>query len=289
MSLTLEQAFQILEVPSTATWEDVRQAYREMVKVWHPDRFQEDAKFQARATKKIQDINAAYQILEKHFESPQPIQSTASPKTADEMFNRWADDKQRQSQSNASIPAGQSFPKFTTLEDLARYFSFNLPYYVYPCHLERSNNQEITPKKAVRISIIAVAVVGALTWLLDLPSNLMVVVITIAFSLMVVEWLCKKLTLPDALIFTQLGVTIVEGINRNDNFFTATIGHTYLYEHLSNLKWDEEEVSFIAINSIKFTFKPTRKEALTVPDTKWFKHGVYSTAHVIAHFQKCSQ
>lgn len=284
MSLSIEQAFQTLEIPSTATWEEVRQAYRELVKVWHPDRFQEDAKFQSRATKKIQDINAAYRILEQHFESPQPSPSV-TPKPADEMSEQRVDDKQRQSQS-ASIPAGQAFPNFTSLEHLARYFSFNLPYHVYPCRIRRSNNTELTPDRLSRISINVLLAVILITVVLKLPPNLLFVCAVIAGALKVVELYGKHYEPPDALIFTELGVCMVEGISRKAGYYTATVGHTFLYEHLSGMKWNDEEISFVTINGLRFGFTPTSKEALTVPDTKWFKEGVFSATHVLARFKQ---
>jgi hypothetical protein len=280
MSLTLEQAFQILEVPPTATWDEVRQAYREMVKVWHPDRFHDDAKFQARATKKAQDINAAYQILEQHFQSPPP----ASSQKADEMFEQWTKDSQRPTAQATPTPADH-FPNFATLDDLVKYFSLGLQYHVYPCRIERSNNKELNPERMVRYAIFAVVVVGALTWLFGLPNNLLIVTATIAGTLMAVEWLCGKLAIPDALILTEIGVTMVEGIRSVGSQYTATTCHTFLYEHLREVKWNEEEISFRTVTGLRFSFRPTRKEALTVPDTNCFKVNVYSTAHVIARFQ----
>ncbi len=79
MSFTTEQAFNILELPSTATWEEVRQAYREMVKVWHPDRFPNDEKFKQRATRKIQDINTAYKLLEVHLKHQSAAKHSPPP------------------------------------------------------------------------------------------------------------------------------------------------------------------------------------------------------------------
>ncbi len=40
----------------------MKQAYRELLKVWHPDRFP-DAKFQKRATEKTKALNEGYQKI----------------------------------------------------------------------------------------------------------------------------------------------------------------------------------------------------------------------------------
>ncbi len=59
----LDDYYDALEVPRGASPEAVRQSYKELVKVWHPDRFGSDEKLRARATTKLQEINAAYEKL----------------------------------------------------------------------------------------------------------------------------------------------------------------------------------------------------------------------------------
>ena len=53
-----------------ASREDVKKAYRDLSKVWHPDRFAEDPTLQRKAGEKLQAINDAYQHLESY--EPQP-------------------------------------------------------------------------------------------------------------------------------------------------------------------------------------------------------------------------
>jgi hypothetical protein len=48
-----------------ATWEEVRQAYLDLVRVWHPDRFQPDARFRHKAEQRLPTINEAYFTLKK--------------------------------------------------------------------------------------------------------------------------------------------------------------------------------------------------------------------------------
>jgi hypothetical protein len=52
-----------LEVPPDATPEQIRAAWRELTKVWHPDRFGNDEKLRRRAEEKLKEINRAYEIL----------------------------------------------------------------------------------------------------------------------------------------------------------------------------------------------------------------------------------
>jgi hypothetical protein len=56
-------ALQVLELPPHATAEQIKAAYHLLVKVWHPDRFPNDAKLKAAAEEKLKAINSAYRSL----------------------------------------------------------------------------------------------------------------------------------------------------------------------------------------------------------------------------------
>lgn len=64
----LERNFKALDLTSSASYEQVKNSYRELVKVWHPDRFGNDAKLKLRANEKLIEINQAYEELKQHFE-----------------------------------------------------------------------------------------------------------------------------------------------------------------------------------------------------------------------------
>ncbi len=60
---TLDECYRALDLAPGASVEQIRGAYKELVKVWHPDRFGQDEKLRERATRKLQQINAAYEKL----------------------------------------------------------------------------------------------------------------------------------------------------------------------------------------------------------------------------------
>jgi hypothetical protein len=64
-----EECYRILEVPPDATPEQIRSAWRELTKVWHPDRFGNDEKLRRRAEEKLKEINRAYETLKEGRES----------------------------------------------------------------------------------------------------------------------------------------------------------------------------------------------------------------------------
>jgi TonB family protein len=53
----------ILEIDPGASFEEIRQAYLDQTKVWHPDRFSNDVELRKKAEEKFKRINLAYQRL----------------------------------------------------------------------------------------------------------------------------------------------------------------------------------------------------------------------------------
>jgi len=60
-------AFMILECEPGCSMEEIRASFRQMVKVWHPDRFPNDPKLQHKATEKLKLINEAYDLLKQVY------------------------------------------------------------------------------------------------------------------------------------------------------------------------------------------------------------------------------
>src|ERR1035441_2159003 len=59
MTDEIEECYRLFELEPGAGAEAVKQAYHELLKVWHPDRFP-DTKLQKRATEKAKALNKAY-------------------------------------------------------------------------------------------------------------------------------------------------------------------------------------------------------------------------------------
>lgn len=58
------RCYEILELKPDASQEEIKQAYRDLVKVWHPDRFSHDPRLQQKAQEKLKEINEAYEQLQ---------------------------------------------------------------------------------------------------------------------------------------------------------------------------------------------------------------------------------
>jgi DnaJ-domain-containing protein 1 len=59
----INRCVEILGLKPGALQEEVNQAYRDMVNVWHPDRFEGNPRLQKKAEEKMKEINAAYEYI----------------------------------------------------------------------------------------------------------------------------------------------------------------------------------------------------------------------------------
>jgi hypothetical protein len=86
----LEQAYEILEISSDASVDEIKQAFRELAQIWHPDRYAYNPRLQQKAESKFKDINFAYQKLMEHFAestldySSEPFQDESQTSASDD-------------------------------------------------------------------------------------------------------------------------------------------------------------------------------------------------------------
>jgi len=80
---SVEQCLQILGVTRDATPEQIRLAYRDLVRSWHPDHFAHNQRLQQKAEEKLKEINEAYAQIQSTFlyaesRQTQPTSDTAT-------------------------------------------------------------------------------------------------------------------------------------------------------------------------------------------------------------------
>jgi DnaJ-class molecular chaperone len=76
-TMNLKQCFDILELDYDASLEEAKQAYKDIVNVWHPDRFSHSPRLKEKAEKKLKEINVAYARVVSYLSS----KAEAKPKT----------------------------------------------------------------------------------------------------------------------------------------------------------------------------------------------------------------
>jgi GUN4-like/DnaJ domain len=79
--------YQVLELEVGASLAEIKQAYRNLAKVWHPDRFVGDAVLQQQARAKFQSINTAYEFLKSERSTVMPPQVAATGDRSETNFS----------------------------------------------------------------------------------------------------------------------------------------------------------------------------------------------------------
>jgi preprotein translocase subunit Sec63 len=69
--MNLQRCLKILELKTADSLQEAKQAYKDLVRVWHPDRFEKNQRLKQKADKKLREINLAYNYLRSHIESNQ--------------------------------------------------------------------------------------------------------------------------------------------------------------------------------------------------------------------------
>ena len=55
----IDKYYEILGLNLGASEEEIKQAYRDLVNVWHPDRFSDNERLEEKASEKLKEINIA--------------------------------------------------------------------------------------------------------------------------------------------------------------------------------------------------------------------------------------
>jgi len=88
MQVATAEAYRTLDLQPGADLGLVRQAYRVLVKVWHPDRFANDPKLQAISDEKLKDINASYDAVVAYLASGSEAKQAPGPSHRSRPRNR---------------------------------------------------------------------------------------------------------------------------------------------------------------------------------------------------------
>jgi hypothetical protein len=75
---SVKDALSLLGLTPGASWDEVNGAYRDLVRVWHPDRFQGDARLIKKANEQTVLLNSAIQKLRDEYQPEQPQPRPAS-------------------------------------------------------------------------------------------------------------------------------------------------------------------------------------------------------------------
>jgi len=65
--MLLQDCYVTLEIDENASIKEVKQAYRDLVSIWHPDKYMHNPRLHKKAEEKIKGINLAYETLQLYY------------------------------------------------------------------------------------------------------------------------------------------------------------------------------------------------------------------------------
>lgn len=72
--MNIRKCYEILELDQDASLPEIRQAYLDLVNVWHPDRFIQNPRLREKAENKLRNINTAYERLTEYLSGAAEVQ-----------------------------------------------------------------------------------------------------------------------------------------------------------------------------------------------------------------------
>jgi curved DNA-binding protein CbpA len=97
----------VLDLEPGVSWQQVKDRYRFLAKVWHPDRFGSDGRARARAEKQFKTVNEAYQWLLEHRSTIDSLAENPQPEGTDEESHEQEPEPQPEPRRHRPRPAKQ--------------------------------------------------------------------------------------------------------------------------------------------------------------------------------------
>lgn len=111
----MKNSFEILGLKPGASPEEIKQAYRDLVRVWHPDRYAHDPRLQDKVQEKLKEINEAFEKIRK-YQSSYSKESQEGQRRGYQAEQKSHDESsQGQQKSKESKPAERSSSFFKNL------------------------------------------------------------------------------------------------------------------------------------------------------------------------------
>ncbi len=121
----LHRYYQILEVAPNASLEEIHESYKDLVTVWHPDRFLHHPRLYHKAQEKIKQVNLAYEELRLRWA---PVVASGDQTSCTWQKSRTSESKVAAAGVSSSSTVSQSIPQdyHRALDEYIRHHSRDL-------------------------------------------------------------------------------------------------------------------------------------------------------------------
>ncbi len=172
--MDIKRCFEILEIDASASLDEVNQAYRDLVSIWHPDRFSGNLRLKIKSEEKLKEINEAYKETISFFSSkdknPQTIprleNTPASYKGVNSHLNQDVSFSKTPSQFNLDAKRGSN----SQIRPWARYFARIFDYLLLGLLFRSIGMGSLLPK--TDIHLLLVPIILSLAWIIPEASLL---------------------------------------------------------------------------------------------------------------------
>jgi curved DNA-binding protein CbpA len=106
--MDLKRCFELLELDPHASPEEAKRAYKDIVNVWHPDRFSNNIRLKEKAEKKIKEVNAAYDTVQSFLSSKKKQEPDKLENTGASLNTEAKDNTEARDNTEALVEAGTS-------------------------------------------------------------------------------------------------------------------------------------------------------------------------------------
>jgi len=86
--MNIRRSFEILEIGADATEDEARQAYKDLVAVWHPDRFFHNPRLKKKAEEKLIEANLAFENVRAFFSAGRKKQTSDGKQKEKDGFSK---------------------------------------------------------------------------------------------------------------------------------------------------------------------------------------------------------
>lgn len=86
--MNIRKSFEILEIGADATEDEARQAYKDLVAVWHPDRFSHNPRLKKKAEEKLKEANLAFETVQIFFSAKRKKQAAGREQRGKDRFSK---------------------------------------------------------------------------------------------------------------------------------------------------------------------------------------------------------
>jgi len=74
--MEIRRCFEVLDLDPNSDIQEAKQAYRDMVNIWHPDRFSDNPRLKIKAERKLKEINSAYEEIVRFLSHQEKMEET---------------------------------------------------------------------------------------------------------------------------------------------------------------------------------------------------------------------